>query len=122
MNSQHFHLQLISKIKYCCILTSAACLEVCIFREAKCIALTPIFMATKSRTKILNFSTRFSCKHFAVEDFVKLPMGKKSCRWGNVMFGHSFDKLVQALLWGGDTKFKLQKAGRTPEYFFFTRG
>ena len=55
---------------------------------------TPVFMVTKSCTKILNFSTRFSCQHFAVEDFVTLPMGKKSCRWGNVMFGHGFDKLV----------------------------
>ena len=33
-------------------------------------------MVTKSCTKILNFSTRFSCQHFAVEDFVTLPMGK----------------------------------------------
>ena len=32
--------------------------------------------------------------HFAVEDFVTLFMGKKSCRWGNVVFGHGFDKLV----------------------------
>ena len=31
-------------------------------------------------------------KHFAVEDFVTLPMGKKIYRWGNVMFGHGFDK------------------------------
>ena len=57
-------------------------------------SLTPVFMVTKSCTKILNFSTKFSCKHFAVEDFVRLPMGKKSCRWGNAMFGHGFDKLV----------------------------
>ena len=27
------------------------------------------------------------------------------------MFGHGFDKLVHALLCGGDTKFKLPKAG-----------
>ena len=26
--------------------------------------------------KILNFSKRFSCQHFAVEDSVTLPMGK----------------------------------------------
>ena len=39
---------------------------------------TPVFMVTKSCTKILNFSTRFSCQHFAVEDLVTLPMGKKS--------------------------------------------
>ena len=57
-------------------------------------ALTPVFMVTKSCTKILNFSTRFLYQHFAVEDFVTLSMGKKSCRWSNVMFGHGFDKLV----------------------------
>ena len=52
--------------------------------------LSPVFMLTKSCTKILIFSTRFSCQHFALED----PYGKKSSRWGNVMFGHGFDKLV----------------------------
>ena len=56
--------------------------------------ITPVFMVTKSCTKILIFSTRFSCQHFSVEYFVTLFMGKKSCRWGNVMFGHGFDKLV----------------------------
>ena len=73
-------------------------------------------MVTKSCTKILDFSTRFSCQHFAVEDFVTLFMGKKYCRWGNVVFGHGFDKLVYALLCGGDTKFKMAT------YFFSTRG
>ena len=57
-------------------------------------ALTPVFMVTKSCTKILNFSTRFLCENFATEDFVTLPMGKKSYRWGNGMFRHGFDKLV----------------------------
>ena len=33
-------------------------------------------MGTKSCTKILNFSTRFSCENLAVEDFVTLLMGK----------------------------------------------
>ena len=35
-----------------------------------------VLMGTKSCTKILNFSTRFSCETFAVEDFVTLLMGK----------------------------------------------
>ena len=34
-------------------------------------------MGTKSCTKILNFSTRFSCENLAVEDFLTLFMGKK---------------------------------------------
>ena len=38
-----------------------------------------ILMGTKSCTKILNFSTIFSCENFAVEDFVTLFMGKKYC-------------------------------------------
>ena len=38
-------------------------------------------MGTKSCTKILNFSTRFSCENLAVEDFVTLLLlrGTKSC-------------------------------------------
>ena len=50
--------------------------------------------------KIIIFSTGFSCENLAVEDFVMLLMGKKSCRWGsfNVMFGHHFGILVYALL------------------------
>ena len=36
-------------------------------------------MGTKSCTKILNFLTRFSCENVAIEDFVTLLMGKKSC-------------------------------------------
>ena len=36
-----------------------------------------VLMGTKSCTKILNFSTRFSCENIAVEDFIF--MGKKSC-------------------------------------------
>ena len=33
-------------------------------------------MGTKSCTKMLNFSTRFSCENLAVEDFVIIFMGK----------------------------------------------
>ena len=33
-------------------------------------SLRAVLMGTKSCTKILNFSTRFSCENFAVEDFV----------------------------------------------------
>ena len=39
--------------------------------------LLPVFMVTKSCTKILNFSTRFSCQHFAAEDFLTLFIGEK---------------------------------------------
>ena len=36
-----------------------------------------VLMGTKSCTKILNFSTRFSCENLAVEDFVTLLYGEK---------------------------------------------
>ena len=74
-------------------------------------------MGTKSCTKILIFSTRFSCENLAVEDFVTLLVGKKSCWWGNLMFGHDFGILVYALLCGGDTKFNLPKAGNGNVFF-----
>ena len=70
-------------------------------------------MGTKSCTKILKFSS----ENLAVEDFVTLLMGKKSCCWGNLMFGHNFGILVYALLCGGDTKFKLPKAGNGNVFF-----
>ena len=41
--------------------------------------LRAVLMGTKSCTKILNFSTRFSCENLAIEDFVTLLMGKKFC-------------------------------------------
>ena len=37
------------------------------------------------------------------------------------LFGHGFDKLVYALLCGGDTKFKVPKA-EMATCFFLTRG
>ena len=78
-------------------------------------------MGTKSCTKILNFSTRFSCENLAVEDFVTLLMGKKSCWWGNVMFGHNFGILVM-LFYAGEIQIqthcrRLERA----TYFFLTQ-
>ena len=55
---------------------------------------------------------------FAVEDFVTLFMGKKSCRWGNVLFGHGFDKLVYMLFYAEEIqKFKVPKAGNGNVFF-----
>ena len=36
---------------------------------------------------------------------------------GKCLFGHGFEKLVYALLCGGDTKFKLPKAGNGNVFF-----
>ena len=44
-----------------------------------------VLMGTKSCTKILFLSTRFSCENLVVEDFVTLVVGKKSCSGGNVL-------------------------------------
>ena len=73
-------------------------------------------METKSCTKISIFSTSFSCKNLAVEDFVTFFMAKQSW-WGNVLFGHGFDKLVYAHLCGRDAKFKVPKAGNGNVFF-----
>ena len=54
-------------------------------------------MGTKSCTKILNFSTRFSCRR----RFRNAPYGEKILLMGksyNLMFGHDFGILVYALL------------------------
>ena len=61
-----------------------ACLKRCFrlslsIRNKKKRTVRAVLMGTKSCTKILNFSTRFSCENLAVEDFVTLLMGKKSC-------------------------------------------
>ena len=72
--------------------------------------LRAVLMGTKSCTKILNFSTRFSCENLAVEDFVTLLMGKKSCWWGNVMFGHNFGILVM-LFYAGEIQIQTHWKG-----------
>ena len=43
------------------------------------------FYGDKILCKNLNFATRFSCQHFAAEDFVTLFMGKKSCQMGKMV-------------------------------------
>ena len=80
-------------------------------------------MGTKSCTKILNFSTRFSCENLALEDFVTLLMGKKSCRWGNLMFGHDFGILVYHILfYAGEIQNSHCRRLEMATYFFLTRG
>ena len=83
--------------------------------------LRAVLMGTKSCTKSLDFSIRFSRENLAVEDFVTLFMGKQSCSWGNVLFGHAFDKLIDALLCGVYTKFKLPN-GNSNVFFPNKRG
>ena len=55
-------------------------------------------MGTKSCTKIINFSTRFSCDDLAVEDFVTLPIGEKILLMGKCFVWERFRQYVYALL------------------------
>ena len=71
-------------------------------------------MGTKSCTKILNFSTRFSCRR----RFRNAHYGEKILLMGkSYVWAHDFGILVYALLCGGDTKFKLPKAGNSNVFF-----
>ena len=77
-------------------------------------------MGTKSCTKILNFSTRFSWENLAVEDFVTLLLWGKNLVDGEILcLGMISDYLYTryALSCGGDTKFKLPKAGNGNVFF-----
>ena len=76
-------------------------------------------MGTKSCTKILHFSTRFSCENLAVKDFVTLLMGKNLVDGEILCLGMISEYLYTwyALLCGGDTKFKLPKAGNGNVFF-----
>ena len=79
-------------------------------------------MGTKSCTKIINFSTRFSCDDLAVEDFVTLPIGEKILLMGKCFVWERFRQYVYALLpvCGGDTKFKLPKTGNSNVLFLIS--
>ena len=48
---------------------------------------------------------------------VTSPAPPQSLNWSIVLFGHGFDKLVYVLLCGGNTKFKLPKAGNGNVFF-----
>ena len=64
-------------------------------------------MGTKSCTKILNFSTRFSCENLAFEDFVTLFMGKLN--W-------------YMLFYAGEIQNSKCRRLEMATYFFLTRG
>ena len=73
-------------------------------------------MATKSCTKILNFSTRFSCQHFAVEDFALYFVDGEMLCLGTVS-----TNLLRLFYAGGrDTKFELPKDGNGNVFFLDT--
>ena len=71
--------------------------------------------------KILYKNLKFFDKIFVQKScrrrFRNTPYGEKILLWENLMFGHDFGILVYALLCGGDTKFKLPKAGNGNVFF-----
>ena len=76
-------------------------------------------METTYCTKIIIFSTRFSCDNLAVEDFVTLPIGEKMLLVGKCFVWARFRQYIYDLLpvCGGDTKFKLPKTGNSNVLF-----
>ena len=60
-----------------------------------------VFMGTKSCTKILIFSTRFSCENVAVDYFVTFFMGKKSCDGEMFCLGMVLTNLYMLFYAGG---------------------
>ena len=67
------------------------------------------FYGDKILYKNLKFFDKIFVPTFCRRRFCNALYGK--ILRGNVMFGHGFDKLVYPFLCGGDTKFKLSKAG-----------
>ena len=77
----------------------------------------PIKSVTKSSTARFSHENLVEKIKILVQDLVPIRTaltGKKSC-WANLMFGHDFGILVYALQCGGDTKFKLPKAGNNSQ-------
>ena len=100
----------------CCTLLSL--FEIQIFDCVK----RAVLMGTKSCTKILNFSTRFSCENLDVEDFVTLLMGKILVD-GEILCLGIISAYLYMLFYAGEIQNsnncrRLEMA----TYFFLTRG
>ena len=79
------------------------------------ILVIPVFMATKSCTKILNFSTRFPCQHFAVKDFVNALYGEKVLSMGKCYVWARFRNLFRLFYVG-----EIQNFGNDNVFFLDT--
>ena len=78
-------------------------------------------MGTKSCTKILDFSTRFSCENLAVEDFVKLLMGKNLVDGEIVCLG-MIPEYLYMLFYAGEIQNSNCRRLEMATFFFLTRG
>ena len=78
-------------------------------------------MGTKSCTKILIFSTRFSCENLAVEDFVTLLMGKNLVD-GEILCLGMISEYLYMLFYAGEMQNSNCRRLEMATYFFLTRG
>ena len=79
-------------------------------------------MVTKSCTKILNFSTKFSCQQLAVEDFVTLLMGKRLIDGERLCLGTVSTNLFRLFYAGEIRNLNRRRRLEMATYFFLTRG
>ena len=77
-------------------------------------------MGTKSCTKILNFSTRFSCENLAVEDFVTLLWGKNLD--GEILCLGMISEYLYMLFYAGEIQNSNCRRLEMATFFFLTRG
>ena len=79
-------------------------------------------MGTKSCTKILNFSTKFSCENLDVEDFVTLLMGKNLVD-GEILCLGIISAYLYMLFYAGEIQNSSScRRLEMATYFFLTRG
>ena len=78
-------------------------------------------MGTKSCTKILKFSTRFSCEYLAIEDFVTSLWGKNLADGKTFCLGMISTTLSRFLYAGEIQNSNCRRLGME-KYFFLTIG
>ena len=78
-------------------------------------------MGTKSCTKILDFSTRFSCENLTVEDFVTLLMGKNLVDREILCLG-MISEYLYMLFSAGEIQNSNCRRLEMATYFFLSRG
>ena len=76
-------------------------------------------MGTKSYTKILDYSTRFSCKNLAAEGFVTLFMGKNLD--GEMFCLGMVSTNLYMLFYAGEIQNSNCRGLEMATYFFLTR-
>ena len=73
-------------------------------------------MGTKSCTKTLNFSTRFSCENLDVEDFVTLLMGKNLVD-GEILCLGIISAYLYMLFYAGEIQIQIAEGWKCNVFF-----